>query len=118
MSRIGSIFLGSKVDNYIGTSQKGNVDNKNGTEGVSQLSVIGAVKVSHFEILCRVYGVIPTVGEGEREGERGRERGKGREIVGEGEEDREGHGEGEREGDGEREREGEGGREREGEGER
>ncbi|GJW76745.1 gypsy type transposase, partial [Tanacetum coccineum] len=29
---------------------------------ISQLSVIGATKVSHFEILCRVYGVIPTVG--------------------------------------------------------
>ncbi|GJT33292.1 hypothetical protein Tco_0923711 [Tanacetum coccineum] len=29
---------------------------------ISQLSVIGAAKVSHFEILCRVYGVIPTVG--------------------------------------------------------
>ncbi|GJV37375.1 hypothetical protein Tco_1409852 [Tanacetum coccineum] len=29
---------------------------------ISQLSVIGAAKVSHFKILCRVYGVIPTVG--------------------------------------------------------
>ncbi|GKA78780.1 hypothetical protein Tco_0785317, partial [Tanacetum coccineum] len=29
---------------------------------ISQLSVIGAAKVSHFEILCRVYGIIPTVG--------------------------------------------------------
>ncbi|GJX15448.1 hypothetical protein Tco_0216280 [Tanacetum coccineum] len=29
---------------------------------ISQLSVIGAAKVSHFEILCRVYGNIPTVG--------------------------------------------------------
>ncbi|GJT17118.1 hypothetical protein Tco_0875824 [Tanacetum coccineum] len=29
---------------------------------ISQLYVIGAAKVSHFEILCRVYGVIPTVG--------------------------------------------------------
>ncbi|GJX82702.1 gypsy type transposase [Tanacetum coccineum] len=29
---------------------------------ISQLSVIGATKVSHFEILCRVYGIIPTVG--------------------------------------------------------
>nr|GEW28496.1 probable serine/threonine-protein kinase PBL21 [Tanacetum cinerariifolium] len=29
---------------------------------ISQLSVIGASKVSHFEILCRVYGIIPTVG--------------------------------------------------------
>ncbi|GJZ52857.1 hypothetical protein Tco_0607742, partial [Tanacetum coccineum] len=28
---------------------------------ISQLSVIGAAKVSHFEILCRVYGIIPTV---------------------------------------------------------
>ncbi|GJS63021.1 hypothetical protein Tco_0677585 [Tanacetum coccineum] len=27
---------------------------------ISQLSVIGAAKVSHFEILCRVYEVIPT----------------------------------------------------------
>ncbi|GKD30872.1 hypothetical protein Tco_1241650 [Tanacetum coccineum] len=29
---------------------------------ISQLSVIGAAKVFHFEILCHVYGVIPTVG--------------------------------------------------------
>ncbi|GJW09962.1 hypothetical protein Tco_1575789 [Tanacetum coccineum] len=29
---------------------------------ISQLSVIGAAKVSHFEILCRVYRIIPTVG--------------------------------------------------------
>ncbi|GKC09696.1 gypsy type transposase [Tanacetum coccineum] len=29
---------------------------------ISQLSVIGVAKVSHFEILCRVYGIIPTVG--------------------------------------------------------
>ncbi|GJZ81669.1 hypothetical protein Tco_0646663 [Tanacetum coccineum] len=29
---------------------------------ISQLSVIGGAKVSHFEILCRVYGIIPTVG--------------------------------------------------------
>ncbi|GJZ99866.1 hypothetical protein Tco_0672417, partial [Tanacetum coccineum] len=29
---------------------------------ISQLSVIGAAKVSHFEILCRVYGFEPTVG--------------------------------------------------------
>ncbi|GJW39724.1 hypothetical protein Tco_0065569 [Tanacetum coccineum] len=29
---------------------------------ISQLSVIGAAKVSHFEILRRVYGVTPTVG--------------------------------------------------------
>ncbi|GKE18130.1 hypothetical protein Tco_1425707 [Tanacetum coccineum] len=29
---------------------------------ISQLSVIGAAKVYHFEILCRVYGIIPTVG--------------------------------------------------------
>ncbi|GKB54919.1 hypothetical protein Tco_0905672 [Tanacetum coccineum] len=29
---------------------------------ISQLSVIGAAKFSHFEILCRVYGVTPTVG--------------------------------------------------------
>ncbi|GJU07688.1 hypothetical protein Tco_1124118, partial [Tanacetum coccineum] len=29
---------------------------------MSQLSVIGAAKVSHFEILCRVYGITPTVG--------------------------------------------------------
>ncbi|GJX78574.1 hypothetical protein Tco_0326723 [Tanacetum coccineum] len=29
---------------------------------ISHLSVIGAAKVSHFEILCRVYGIIPTVG--------------------------------------------------------
>ncbi|GKC04162.1 hypothetical protein Tco_0995772 [Tanacetum coccineum] len=29
---------------------------------ISQLSVIGATKVSHFEILCRVYGITPTVG--------------------------------------------------------
>ncbi|GKC36154.1 gypsy type transposase, partial [Tanacetum coccineum] len=29
---------------------------------ISQLSVIGAAKVSHFEILCRVYGITPTVG--------------------------------------------------------
>ncbi|GJU23472.1 hypothetical protein Tco_1156814 [Tanacetum coccineum] len=29
---------------------------------ISQLSVIGAAKVSHFEILCRVYEVIPMVG--------------------------------------------------------
>nr|GEX25108.1 transposase (putative), gypsy type [Tanacetum cinerariifolium] len=29
---------------------------------ISQLSVIGAAKVSHLEILCRVYGVTPTVG--------------------------------------------------------
>ncbi|GJY81884.1 hypothetical protein Tco_0494635 [Tanacetum coccineum] len=28
---------------------------------ISQLSVIGAAKVSHFEILCRVYGIVPTV---------------------------------------------------------
>ncbi|GJY64528.1 hypothetical protein Tco_0465988 [Tanacetum coccineum] len=29
---------------------------------ISQLSVISAAKVSHFEILCRVYGFEPTVG--------------------------------------------------------
>ncbi|GJV72309.1 hypothetical protein Tco_1492304 [Tanacetum coccineum] len=29
---------------------------------ISQLSVIGAAKVSYFEIVCRVYGIIPTVG--------------------------------------------------------
>ncbi|GJZ27917.1 hypothetical protein Tco_0572564 [Tanacetum coccineum] len=29
---------------------------------ISQLSVIGPAKVSHFEILCRVYGITPTVG--------------------------------------------------------
>ncbi|GJX44406.1 hypothetical protein Tco_0261082 [Tanacetum coccineum] len=29
---------------------------------ISQLSVIGAAKVSHFEILCHVYGITPTVG--------------------------------------------------------
>ncbi|GJS94201.1 hypothetical protein Tco_0801169, partial [Tanacetum coccineum] len=29
---------------------------------ISQLSVIKAAKVSHFEILCRVYGITPTVG--------------------------------------------------------
>nr|GEW85316.1 hypothetical protein [Tanacetum cinerariifolium] len=29
---------------------------------ISQLSVIGAAKVSHFEILCRVNGIIPTIG--------------------------------------------------------
>ncbi|GKB38409.1 hypothetical protein Tco_0883351 [Tanacetum coccineum] len=29
---------------------------------ISQLSVIGAAKMSHFEILCRVYGFEPTVG--------------------------------------------------------
>ncbi|GJU49833.1 hypothetical protein Tco_1219388 [Tanacetum coccineum] len=29
---------------------------------ISQLSVIGAAKVSHFEILCRVYGIVPTAG--------------------------------------------------------
>nr|GEW67178.1 hypothetical protein [Tanacetum cinerariifolium] len=29
---------------------------------ISQLSVIGAAKVSHFEILCRVYEIVPTVG--------------------------------------------------------
>ncbi|GJX35322.1 hypothetical protein Tco_0246879 [Tanacetum coccineum] len=29
---------------------------------ISPLSVIGAAKVSHFEILCRVYGIVPTVG--------------------------------------------------------
>ncbi|GJU95073.1 hypothetical protein Tco_1319829 [Tanacetum coccineum] len=29
---------------------------------ISQLSVIGSAKVSHFEILCRVYEVVPTVG--------------------------------------------------------
>ncbi|GJY52610.1 hypothetical protein Tco_0443457 [Tanacetum coccineum] len=29
---------------------------------MSRLSVIGAAKVSHFEILCRVYGFEPTVG--------------------------------------------------------
>ncbi|GJT15439.1 hypothetical protein Tco_0874145 [Tanacetum coccineum] len=29
---------------------------------ISQLSMIGAAKVSHFEILCRIYGVIPIVG--------------------------------------------------------
>ncbi|GJW74187.1 hypothetical protein Tco_0133557 [Tanacetum coccineum] len=29
---------------------------------ISQLSVIRAAKVSHFEILCRVYGITPTVG--------------------------------------------------------
>ncbi|GJY02161.1 hypothetical protein Tco_0360313 [Tanacetum coccineum] len=29
---------------------------------LSQLSVIAAAKVSHFEILCRVYGFVPTVG--------------------------------------------------------
>ncbi|GJU19378.1 hypothetical protein Tco_1152720 [Tanacetum coccineum] len=28
---------------------------------ISQLSVIGAAKVSHFEILCRVYDIVPTV---------------------------------------------------------
>ncbi|GJT62360.1 hypothetical protein Tco_1005893 [Tanacetum coccineum] len=29
---------------------------------ISQLSVIGEAKVSHFEILCHVYGIIPTIG--------------------------------------------------------
>ncbi|GJY89914.1 hypothetical protein Tco_0505110 [Tanacetum coccineum] len=29
---------------------------------ISQLFVIGAAKVSHFEILCRVYRIVPTVG--------------------------------------------------------
>nr|GEU48265.1 hypothetical protein [Tanacetum cinerariifolium] len=29
---------------------------------ISQLSIIGAAKVFHFEILCRVYGIVPTVG--------------------------------------------------------
>nr|GEW23188.1 hypothetical protein [Tanacetum cinerariifolium] len=29
---------------------------------ISQLSFIGAAKVSHFEILCRVYGIVPFVG--------------------------------------------------------
>ncbi|GJZ20962.1 hypothetical protein Tco_0558001 [Tanacetum coccineum] len=29
---------------------------------ISQLFVIGAAKVSHFEILCRVYEIVPTVG--------------------------------------------------------
>ncbi|GJZ85019.1 hypothetical protein Tco_0650358 [Tanacetum coccineum] len=29
---------------------------------ISQLSVIGAAKVSHFEILCRVYAIVSTVG--------------------------------------------------------
>ncbi|GKD49934.1 hypothetical protein Tco_1278910 [Tanacetum coccineum] len=29
---------------------------------ISQLSVIGAAKVSHSDILCRVYGITPTVG--------------------------------------------------------
>ncbi|GKB77445.1 hypothetical protein Tco_0944340 [Tanacetum coccineum] len=29
---------------------------------ISQLSLIGAAKVSHFEILRRVYGIVPTVG--------------------------------------------------------
>ncbi|GJR64575.1 hypothetical protein Tco_0010640 [Tanacetum coccineum] len=29
---------------------------------ISQLSVIGATKVSHFEVLCRVHGFEPTVG--------------------------------------------------------
>ncbi|GKA97142.1 hypothetical protein Tco_0825036 [Tanacetum coccineum] len=29
---------------------------------LSQLSVIAAAKVSHFEILCRVYSIVPTVG--------------------------------------------------------
>nr|GFA14595.1 hypothetical protein [Tanacetum cinerariifolium] len=29
---------------------------------ISQLSVIGAAKVSHFEVLCRVHGFEPTVG--------------------------------------------------------
>ncbi|GKE50685.1 hypothetical protein Tco_1481943 [Tanacetum coccineum] len=29
---------------------------------ISQLSVIGATKVSHFEILCHVYGIVPSVG--------------------------------------------------------
>ncbi|GJR21658.1 hypothetical protein Tco_0970185 [Tanacetum coccineum] len=29
---------------------------------LSQLSVIAAAKISHFEILCRVYGYVPTVG--------------------------------------------------------
>ncbi|GKD47430.1 hypothetical protein Tco_1272075 [Tanacetum coccineum] len=29
---------------------------------ISQLSLIGEAKVSHFEILCRVYEIIPTVG--------------------------------------------------------
>ncbi|GJV20594.1 hypothetical protein Tco_1369614 [Tanacetum coccineum] len=29
---------------------------------ISQLFVIGAAKVSHFEILCRVYGIVPTIG--------------------------------------------------------
>nr|GEZ43627.1 hypothetical protein [Tanacetum cinerariifolium] len=28
---------------------------------LSQLSVIAAAKISHFEILCRVYGFVPTV---------------------------------------------------------
>ncbi|GJW49877.1 hypothetical protein Tco_0091228, partial [Tanacetum coccineum] len=31
---------------------------------LSQLSVIAAAKVSHFEILCRVHGFVPTVGAG------------------------------------------------------
>nr|GEZ17040.1 putative transposase (putative), gypsy type [Tanacetum cinerariifolium] len=30
---------------------------------ISQLSVIGAAKVSHFEILCHVYGILSTVDE-------------------------------------------------------
>nr|GEY57159.1 hypothetical protein [Tanacetum cinerariifolium] len=29
---------------------------------ISQPSVIGVAKVSHFEILCRVHGIVPTVG--------------------------------------------------------
>ncbi|GKB38099.1 hypothetical protein Tco_0883041 [Tanacetum coccineum] len=29
---------------------------------ISQLFIIGAAKVSYFEILCRVYGIVPTVG--------------------------------------------------------
>nr|GEV12381.1 alpha/beta hydrolases superfamily protein [Tanacetum cinerariifolium] len=29
---------------------------------ISQLSVTGAAKVSHIKILCRVYGIIPTIG--------------------------------------------------------
>ncbi|GKC40627.1 hypothetical protein Tco_1053011, partial [Tanacetum coccineum] len=29
---------------------------------LSQLSVIAAAKISHFEILCRVYGYVPTIG--------------------------------------------------------
>ncbi|GJZ38865.1 hypothetical protein Tco_0585428 [Tanacetum coccineum] len=29
---------------------------------ISQLSVIRAAKVSHFEIMCRVYGIVPIVG--------------------------------------------------------